>query len=114
MSKKYQIDYDLIDFSGKDNSTPYSAVFLAEKHYDRLVMEAFYLPRQSVNLIRGFDFNNKRKELRFVVYREVSSNLVCCGTERLVTSFIVEEVTHPKKLEEIARAFLACRKTPTG
>ena len=114
MVVNYRIDYDLIDFSCNDDKKQYLAVFMVEEIYGRLVMNAFYLPRHSISRIRDCHLRNKTVENQFTAYRELSSNIVCCEYGRKITSFIVEEVTHPSQLASIAQAYLSYQRAPKG
>ena len=112
MSKKYSIDYGLVDFFGTDSRKQYVAVFMTSEGYGRLVMEAFYIPLHSAGKLIKRYFHSGEIDLQFMAYREIAVNAISFEGRRKITSFTVEEVTYPLKLAEIARAYLSYRKTP--
>ncbi len=111
MPKKIRIYPEATNLSLEDVSKKYTALIMGSEISEHLLMDAFYLPKRSVKALKK-SFSSGRIPHDFTAYRELSANLFRDGAMKDIDYFVAEKVTHPRKLEEIARTFFAYHITP--
>lgn len=111
MAKKIRIYPESTNLSLEDGVKKYTAIFIEYEISEHLIMDAFYLPRRSIKALKK-SFSKGRMIQDFTAYRELSANLFRDGLSKDIDYFVAEKVTHPQKLEQIARAFFAYQLTP--
>ncbi len=112
MARKGRIYFESTGLSLEENEDKkYATIFLPSKNSGNLIMDAFYLPKRSIRTLEK-SFSKGRVSDNFTAYHELSAKLFRDGNTKDIDYFRVEKVVHPKKLEEIARAFFAYKITP--